>query len=124
ADEIVDVGDQARPIDRGVLVAAGGIVSCLGLVLRDAGRVAFADEGDGVEYGADAEWEERLEVERAGRVVGPYRCRSLKQDRAGVDSGIGPEDGDAGLGLAADQLPIDRASAAVAGEERGVKADA
>src|SRR5262249_48816513 len=47
----------------------------------------------------------------------------LEQDRAGVDAGVDPEDGEAGALLAVDDRPVHGAAPAVAGQERGVVLD-
>ena len=99
------------------------IVRPLRLVLHDARRATGRDQLDAVEHHLDAEREERLIVERAGGVVGPDRRLTLQQDRAGVDASVRPEDRHARAGLPTDELPGDRAPAAVARQQRGMKAD-
>ena len=100
-----------------MVVSEQRIVRGLSLVLRFTRRASFGDQLHAVEHRPDAEREERLEVQRAGGVVGPDRRLSLQQDRTGIDAGVGPEDRDTAASLAADQLPGDGAAAAIARQE-------
>ena len=47
----------------------------------------------------------------------------LQQDGPGVEPFVGPEDGEAGLGLAVDDRPVDGAGAPVPGQQRRVILD-
>src|SRR5262249_19663600 len=111
------------PVDGRVHVAEQRIVGGLALVLWLARRATLRDQLHAVEHRLYPEREERLEVERARRVVGPDRPLAPEEDRSGVDAGVGPERGDPGAGSAADELQGDGAAAAIAREERRVKAD-
>src|SRR5207249_3045175 len=55
ADQVVDLGCGAAPVDPGMLVAAERIVARVRLVLRDARRPALADERDRIQHRAYAE---------------------------------------------------------------------
>ena len=62
--------------------------------------------------------EQAVEVDRAERVCLRDGRRALEQHVAGVDAAVRPEDGEAGLGLALDDRPVDRAAAAVPRQQR------
>ena len=125
ADQVVDLGDGPLPIDRGVLVAAERIVGRARLVLQR--RAAAYRRRSGRPTRAPC----RRRAGTACRSRASRRCRPapiaasrLQQDRAGVDAGIDPEDAHARARLALDDLPRDGAAAAIARQQRRVKADA
>ena len=107
----VDLGDIALP---GTLV--GHVVFNL-LVARG---LAGGDQLDGVGHGLHAEREELVAVERVDRVVGADFDGHLKQDRAGVEALVDPEDGHAGHRVALDDGVVDGRASAVFGQHRGV----
>ena len=122
-DQVVHLALRTAPVDAGVRVAEERIVCCEALVLWLARRASGGDQLHAVQHDLHAEREERLVVERPGRVVRRDGGFALEQDRPGVDAGVGPEDGDAGARLAPDQLPGDGAPAAVARQQRRMEAD-
>src|SRR5439155_1628927 len=86
ADQVVDLGRGAAPVDPCVLVAAERVVAGARLVLRDARRLALADERDRVQHRAHAERVERPVVQAPRGVVRPHGRRALEHDGAGVDA--------------------------------------
>src|SRR5581483_11116113 len=123
ADEVVDLARRAVPAHGGVLVRTERVVGRAALVLRDAGRPSRCDEIDRLDHAGDAGLEDLVEVERSRRVVRADRDLALEQDRPRVDAGVRPEDGEAAARLAADELPRERAAAAIARQERGMEAE-
>src|SRR5690606_35166314 len=100
ADQIVHLGNRLVPVDLGVRLAAPALVGGLALVLRDARRLARAHQVDRLHHGVDPHGEQVIEVEAAERVVRPDLDLLLQEDRPLVQSLVGPEDGEPGLGLA------------------------
>ena len=103
--------DMGVPVDLGFLVLAPAL-SCLRLVLHDLLMPAGDDEVGRLQHGLDAEREQMVEVDGAER-VGADGDRLLQDHRTFVEAVIGTEDGEACLGVALDDRPVDRARAAV-----------
>lgn len=114
ADEVVDVGGGALPVDGAVAFAedlcAGGGVVVLGLGFDVVELHQGADE----ELGADGG---EFEVQGVCGFVGVYGDAVLKEDGAGVEAFVHDHGGDAGFGFAVDDGALDGACAAIQGEQ-------
>ena len=65
---------------------------------------------------------EAAEIASSNRMWWPERLDlgALRQHRPGVQAGVHLHDGDAGLGVAVENRPLDRGGAAVIGQQRRV----
>ncbi len=111
------------PIDLRLGGAAPALVARLRLVLHRLGVPAGDDQVGRLQHRGHAQREQPLEIDAAERVVGADRRFLLQDHRALVEPVGRPEDGEPGPRLAADDRPVDRAGAAVRGEQRRVVLD-
>ena len=111
------------PVDLGVARPAAAFVGGLRFVLLDARRLAGLHQVDRFQHGLDAHGEQAVEINGAERVGGRDRRLLLHEHVAGIEPVVGPEDRQAGFLLAEDDLPVDRAGAAIGRQQRGVILD-
>ena len=123
ADQPIDLPPRLAPVDAGVVGAAAALVGRLRLVLLDARRLAGLHEVDRLQHRFDAHRKQAVEIHRAERVGRADRRLLLQQHVAGIEAVVGPEDRQAGLGLAFDDRPVDRARAAIGRQQRRVVLD-
>ena len=123
ADQVVDEVDVARPVDPRLGGPAPALVRRLVLVLDGLLVLARGHEVGRFEHRLHAQREEPVEVDRAERVVRADR-RLLLQDHRPLVEAVGrAEDRQPGLRLAPDDRPVDRARAAILGQQRRVILD-
>src|SRR5882672_9123503 len=123
ADEVVREIDVARPVDLRLGGAAPALVAGLALVLDDLAVLAGHDEVRRLDHRLDAHGKEPVEIDGPQRVVGADRRLLLQDHRTLVEPVVRAEDGEPGLGIAADDRPVDRARSPVLRQQRGVVLD-
>jgi hypothetical protein len=119
ADQVVDLGGRARPVDPSVLGLAGAEVAAPGRVVRQALGVSRPDRRQRPpedDFRGDRDLVEHL----SGRVVREDGHRHLVDDGAGIRPGDHPVQRRAGLGLAVQHGPVRRRAAAVLRQQRAM----
>jgi len=118
ANEVMNEIDMMVPMDPGLGVAAPAFVAGLTLVLRNFFMFPGNDQICRLEHGIHAHFEQPVEIDCPQGIIDADRYFFLQDYRAFVQTVGGTEDGQTGLGLALDDRPIDRAGAAVLGQQR------
>src|SRR5882672_5079577 len=123
AYEVVGEVDVGRPVDFRFGGAAPALVARLAFVLDRFAVLARHHQVGCFQHRLDPHGEKAVEIDAAQRIVGADRRFLLQDHRAFVEAVVRPEDREPGLGIAADERPVDRARATVFGQERRVILD-
>src|ERR1700736_4317275 len=102
-------------------VAAPAFVARLGFVLYRTHGAAGRDHVCGLLKGGNPHRKQAIEIHTPQRVVGSDRSLLLQDDRTLVKTVGGPEDGEPGTRVAADDGPVDGTGSPIAGQQRWVE---